>query len=1281
MRFFIPAFVLCLTLAACDSKKPNATPPPSSEATPAAKPLLEGNLDFPETEVGEKSTKSLTLKNPGTTHLNVIGVSYPEGFSGEDEPFSIDPGASRTLEVIFSPGRAGSFSGPIAVAAGDSSVEIPATGSAKEKTGILVLSGNLTFGEIPVGETATSTLILKNTGTAPLHVAGLALPEGFRGTFSGSIEPGVERKTRITFNPSAAKSHTGQVAVELTSGTGTTTLDISGTATTPPPAPQGMITVPAGTLPESSPLADESVETFHIATYEVTWGEWNAVQEFATLNGYDLPAAPEKKDPNRPVHSVSWNDAVKWCNAKSQMDGLRPAYTLGEEIYRTGESTPNFNPSADGYRLPTEAEWEWAARGSIKGQGEPFSGGKDLNEVAWNWDNATAAGEDLLDGRGTAPVGTKKSNELGLHDMSGNIAEWCWNEVETSARRIRGGAWFGSPADCAVTSRSFSAPAGADFIGFRTARNRTTAMVPDASKSTAFAFSTKSTLPEATVGNPYSQPIELGGATEPVSLILQPGDSLPVGLKLANNQLTGTPDAAGPASFTLVATDSSNPVKRSIDRTFTLHTAPYGLRISTEPATLQATYNAPLTIPFQAEGGEPPYRWSTERPLPRGLTLNSQSGELTGAPSTAGAASVILRVRDSNGFTATRMVPLTISVDPIQLTADPAEATAGLPFTWPLKIQGGVPPYSLRLAEGSTLPEGLKLGTDSLSGKPAAASDSKFTLQASDSSGLQTSLDLTLSIKAYDLAVTDSLPKGKYNEALEIPLSATGGKEPYTWSIEGKLPSGLYLSRTGAITGTPRAAGDFPLVLKVTDANRLSATANATLTISVDPLSLNAEPSEATAGLAFDWPFQIRGGVPPYTLSLAEASSLPEGLVLGTSGLSGKPVSAGNSKFTIQASDSSGLKTLIDLPLTIKAYDLAVTAIAPTGTLREALEIPLSATGGKEPYVWSVGGKLPSGLYLSRSAKIQGTPFAVGEFPLVLKVTDANGVSASANSTLTIAEPKPTPTPEPTPTPTPEPTPEPTPTPTPTPEETPAPTPAPTPTPAAKVEGNEISVEGGALPLTSTLGGNTVDSFRIARTEVTWGEWKSIRAQAAARDYDLAEVGEGSGDKHPVRNVSWFDAVKWCNLRSEIEGLDPAYIAEGAVYRSGEKVPEISPGANGYRLPTEAEWEWAARGGKSSKGHSYSGSDDPASVAWHSGNNPASGTKPVATKAPNELGLHDMSGNVREWVWDLHKAYRRFRGGGFNDESFGSTVSGSDFNYPNRRTEDTGFRTVRPVSN
>lgn len=1430
MRFAIPTLVCCLVLSACDSKKPEVVPPPTQ--APAAKPFIKGTLDFPETEVGEKAIQTLTLQNPGSTHLNVIAVSYPVGFAGEDDPFSVDPGTSHSLEVIFSPEHPGAFSGNITISSGDSTLEIPAAGNAKEKNGVLELSGDLKFEVLSIGETSTATLILKNTGNAPLHVAGLTLPEGFRGTFSGSIEPGAERKTRIVFHPSAAKKYTGPLSVELTSGTGSATLELSGTGTPPPPAPQGMITVPAGTLPESSPLAGETLETFHIGTYEVTWGEWNAVREFAALNGYDLPASPDKSDPNRPVRSISWHDAVKWCNAKSQMDDLRPVYYLDAEVLRTGERSPSIEPTADGYRLPTEAEWEWAARGAALGNNDIYSGSDDLNDVAWNWDNATTAGENLLDGRGTAPVGLKKTNKLGLHDMSGNVAEWCWNEVETGARRIRGGAWFGSPTDCAVAARSFSSPAGGDFIGFRTARNRATILEADKMRVPAFEFLTKSSLPEASVGTASSQLIEFAGGTPPLDLALQPGGSLPAGLALSNNQITGTPEAAGSATFTLVATDSSNPVKRTIDRKFTLRTAPYGLEISTEPTAIEATYNEPLTVTFQADGGEPPYRWSTERPLPRGLALNSQTGELTGSPTTAGAASVMLRVRDAKSFSATRMVPLAIMVDPVKFTTDPAEGTAGLPLSLPFQIQGGVPPYTVRLAKDSMLPEGLTLSNTGLGGRPTTAGKSPITLEALDSSSLNTTIDLSLTIKPYDLAVADSLPKGKYTEALEIPLAATGGKAPYAWSIEGKLPPGLYLSRSGAIMGTPRTGGEFPLVLKVTDANRLSATANTTLTITVDPLKLTADPVEATAGLPLRLPFQIQGGVPPYTVrlaegstlpegvtlatsglsgtpasagkspltieafdssalqtsldltldiqpydlavkamkpegaygqpldialaasggkepyfwsiegklpsglslspsgaiqgtpatagkfplvlkvtdanrlsattnatititvdplklsaepidataglplvlplqieggvppysvQLAEGSSLPEGLALATSGLSGKPAAAGNPNMTIEAQDSSGLNASIELSLTIKPYDLAIDSPLLAGTLREPFDIPLLASGGKEPYAWSIEGKLPSGLYLSRTAKIQGTPAESGKFPLVLSVTDSNRISVSANTTATIAEPAPAPAP--------------------TPEPSPTATPTPTPKPAPALQGEEIGIEGGTLPLTSTIPEKTVESFRIARTETTWGDWKKIRARAADLGYDIAEVGEGSGDKHPVRNVSWFDAVKWCNLRSEVEGLDPVYVAEGTVYRSGEKSPELSPGANGYRLPNEAEWEWAARGGNSSQGRTYSGSDDPAAVAWHAANNPAAATKPVATLAANELGLHDLSGNVREWVWDAHKNYRRFRGGGFNDESFGCSVSGSDFNFPNRRTADTGFRTVRAASN
>jgi YD repeat-containing protein len=235
--------------------------------------------------------------------------------------------------------------------------------------------------------------------------------------------------------------------------------------------------------------------------------------------------------------------------------------------------------------------------------------------------------------------------------------------------------------------------------------------------------------------------------------------------------------------------------------------------------------------------------------------------------------------------------------------------------------------------------------------------------------------------------------------------------------------------------------------------------------------------------------------------------------------------------------------------------------------------------------------------------------------------------------------------------------------------------------------GTMVAVKGGALPEGSGLAGQVVGDFRIGKYEVTWGEWKAVRDWAVVNGYaDLSGVGgtypENGGDSLPVVNVSWYDVVKWCNARSEKEGRTAVYQANGGVYRSGEFGPEgseavtVKSGANGYRLPLEKEWEWAARGGVSSKGYIYSGGNVVGEVAWFSENS-GGGTKAVGGKKANELGLSDMTGNVWEWVWDPYDGIsnRRVRGGSWdfyaNDAEVSSRIY---YGEPDIRNSISGFR-------
>ncbi len=261
-----------------------------------------------------------------------------------------------------------------------------------------------------------------------------------------------------------------------------------------------------------------------------------------------------------------------------------------------------------------------------------------------------------------------------------------------------------------------------------------------------------------------------------------------------------------------------------------------------------------------------------------------------------------------------------------------------------------------------------------------------------------------------------------------------------------------------------------------------------------------------------------------------------------------------------------------------------------------------------------------------------------------------------------------------------------------------------------------------------------VSAFYMDKYEVTKCFWDEVATWAAANGYDItAGDGAGKAEDHPVQGVTWYEAVKWANARSEKEGLTPCYYTDGAqetVYRTGSvdvPIESVKWTGCGYRLPTEAEWEKAARGGVAGhrfpwsdtdeiqharanyyscpvqgvcSGYSY---DTSATRGYHPdyANDPMPYTSPVGSFAPNGYGLYDMAGNVWEWVWDWYdgsyysrspgsdprgpgpasgsSSSRVLRGGGWFTYAYFCRVADRDGFTPDYSFYNIGFRAVRPA--
>ncbi len=442
--------------------------------------------------------------------------------------------------------------------------------------------------------------------------------------------------------------------------------------------------------------------------------------------------------------------------------------------------------------------------------------------------------------------------------------------------------------------------------------------------------------------------------------------SAPAGLTVnPNGTITGTPTAAGTFSVSLTVTAGSASANATLSLLINPAVSPLALNGSSNLGDIPV--GGSISVSFSAAGGIPPYQWS----LPAGSSLSvDASGNVRGTASQAGNFSTQLTVTDSANGSAS----LSLSLSVLGLSGSLSSGSTTAAYSGSILAVGGVGPYTY---SASGLPKGIIFAAGTLTGQAVNAGSYTVSVRVTDSQGVAASgtypITITGPAPVTLTLLTSSLQDAYLTQPYSQTLSAGGGTPGYTWALSGgQLPPGLGLSSSGTVSGVPTTAGPFTFGVQLTDTAGAHVNGSVTLNAQPAPLQITSSAAFPTGMAGIAYPLQIltaNGGIAPYTFAVT-AGSLPAGLTLTDSIISGTPTTTGNFAFTLRVTDSeatpatatqdvtgqieSAFADLV-LPVASASFSLA----SGTNTIPTPVTIPVSSAIASQALSYTATASVP----------------------------------------------------------------------------------------------------------------------------------------------------------------------------------------------------------------------------------------------------------------------------------------------------------------------------------